>query len=157
MQPVCRLTLCWNAVWCGQCLATHCKVCMLPVLKPQYIWTIARSYYVEKGFWVAITARITNLVAIGFTAVFTGFLALWVDWAALDSECLHNDTCDILDVSPSCFSFLHAQMTRSLTAETVPLSVAYSRIQRHAIALSPVLQCWYHPALVMTGCMVDWL
>jgi hypothetical protein len=57
------------------------------------------SYYVEKGYWVAITARVTNLVAIGFTAIFTGFLVLWVDWAALDSECLHNDSCDILDVS----------------------------------------------------------
>ena len=54
-----------------------------------------------------ITARVLNLAALGFTAAFSGFLLLWVDWGALRSACLLDDTCDILDVrdrSPLRFS-----------------------------------------------------
>ena len=56
------------------------------------------SYYEQKGFWVAVAARVTNLLALGFTAAFSGFLLLWVDWGALNADCLRQDACDILDV-----------------------------------------------------------
>lgn len=55
-------------------------------------------YYQEKGFWVIVTARVLNLLALGFTAAFSGFLLLWVDWGALRAECIQQDTCDILEV-----------------------------------------------------------
>lgn len=38
------------------------------------------------------------MVALGFTAAFSGFLLLWVDWGALNADCLRQDSCDILDV-----------------------------------------------------------
>jgi Autophagy protein ATG9 len=55
-------------------------------------------YYQEKGFWVIVTARVLNLLALGFTAAFSGFLLLWVNWGALRAECIQQDTCDILEV-----------------------------------------------------------
>ncbi len=45
-----------------------------------------------------VAARVLNLLALGFTAAFSGFLLLWVDWGALHAECLRQDTCDILEV-----------------------------------------------------------
>mmetsp|Transcript_4303 Transcript_4303/g.12400 ORF Transcript_4303/g.12400 Transcript_4303/m.12400 type:complete len:983 (-) Transcript_4303:227-3175(-) len=62
-------------------------------------FTRVYSYYEEKGFWVAVAARVSNLVALGFTAAFSGFLLLWVDWGALNADCLRQDSCDILDVA----------------------------------------------------------
>lgn len=56
-------------------------------------------YYQEKGFWVIVTARVLNLLALGFTAAFSGFLLLWVDWSALRAECIQQDTCDILEMA----------------------------------------------------------
>ena len=55
-------------------------------------------YYQEKGFWVIVTARVLNLLALGFTAAFSGFLLLCVNWGALRAECIQQDTCDILEV-----------------------------------------------------------
>lgn len=57
-------------------------------------------YWEEKGFWVIVVARVLNLLALGFTVVFSGFLLIWVNWSALTSECIRQDTCDIMDVSP---------------------------------------------------------
>ncbi len=41
-----------------------------------------------------------NLAALGFTVVLSGFLLIWVDWRALDSDCVKADTCDISEVNP---------------------------------------------------------
>lgn len=64
-------------------------------------------YYEEKGFGVIVTARLLNVLALGFTVVFSGFLLLSVKWAALQSECVVAGTCDIAEVR---FALL-AQMT----------------------------------------------
>ncbi len=64
----------------------------------QRLSLVGYSYYEQKGFWVAVAARVTNLLALGFTAAFSGFLLLWVDWGALNADCLRQDACDILDV-----------------------------------------------------------
>lgn len=68
----------------------RCRRCLLGVCR----------YYQEKGFWVIVTARVLNLLALGFTAAFSGFLLLWVDWGALRADCIQQDTCDILEVPP---------------------------------------------------------
>jgi autophagy-related protein 9 len=49
-----------------------------------------------------VTARVLNLLALGFTAAFSGFLLLWVDWGALRAKCIQQDTCDILEVGRTC-------------------------------------------------------
>lgn len=56
-------------------------------------------YYEEKGFGVIVTARLLNVLALGFTIVFSGFLLLSVKWRALQSECVVAGTCDIAEVS----------------------------------------------------------
>lgn len=58
-------------------------------------------YYEEKGFGVIVTARLLNVLALGFTVVFSGFLLLSVKWRALQSECVVAGTCDIAEVSCS--------------------------------------------------------
>lgn len=57
------------------------------------------SYYVEKGFAVILVSRVLNLLALGFTVVFSGFLLLCVNWRALHAECIVADTCDISEVA----------------------------------------------------------
>ena len=55
-------------------------------------------YYEEKGFSVILAARTLNVLALGFTVVFSGFLLLSVKWSALHSECVVAGTCDIAEV-----------------------------------------------------------
>ncbi len=55
-------------------------------------------YYEEKGFGVILAARALNVLALGFTVVFSGFLLLSVKWSALHSECVVAGTCDIAEV-----------------------------------------------------------
>lgn len=45
-----------------------------------------------------VTARLSNVLALGFTVVFSGFLLLSVKWRALQSECVIAGTCDIAEV-----------------------------------------------------------
>lgn len=56
-------------------------------------------YYEEKGFSVILAARTLNVLALGFTVVFSGFLLLSVKWSALHSECVVAGTCDIAEVA----------------------------------------------------------
>ena len=104
----------------------------LAVPTPVHLTTLSlrtNRYYQEKGFWVIVTARVLSLLALGFTAGFSGFLLLWVDWGALHSECLQQDTCDILDVRfrqllPACTKWLpHLGCVLSVTSEAIPKSV----------------------------------
>ena len=56
-------------------------------------------YYEEKGFSTIATARICNLLALGFTVCFSGFLLMIVDWhGVLHSTCLFENTCEIQEV-----------------------------------------------------------
>ena len=59
---------------------------------------VACRYYEEKGFGVIFAARVLNVLALGFTVVFSGFLLLSVKWAALHSECVVAGKCDIAEV-----------------------------------------------------------
>ena len=45
-----------------------------------------------------LAARTLNVLALGFTVVFSGFLLLSVKWSALHSECVVAGTCDIAEV-----------------------------------------------------------
>ena len=44
-------------------------------------------------------SRLLNLLALGFTIIFSAFLLLFVKWSAFQSECIREDTCDISQVS----------------------------------------------------------
>lgn len=59
---------------------------------------LMRRYYDEKGFAVILVSRILNVLALGFTIIFSAFLLLFVRWSALESDCIQNDTCDISKV-----------------------------------------------------------
>ena len=100
--PACRQRLLRIACKCALDLVARCA-------------DLNRRYYQEKGFWVIVTARVLNLLALGFTAAFSGFLLLWVNWGALKAECIQQDTCDILEVLLNLFSaLLHLQQVFDL-------------------------------------------
>ena len=63
-----------------------------------YLLPVWCRYYEEKGFSVILAARTLNVLALGFTVVFSGFLLLSVKWSALHSECVVAGTCDIAEV-----------------------------------------------------------
>ena len=59
------------------------------------------SYFKEKGFHCIVVGRVVNLLTLGFTIFFSGFLLLYVDWEALGGSCAEashetGDPCDIL-------------------------------------------------------------
>ena len=61
-----------------------------------------------------VTARLLNVLALGFTVIFSGFLLLSVKWRALQSECVIAGTCDIAEVRfqplrPSTFGCIKSQ------------------------------------------------
>jgi len=53
------------------------------------------AYFLDRGFWPRVLSQITNLMALGFTIIFTAFLFLCVNWSALgnctESDCHHKD------------------------------------------------------------------
>ena len=50
------------------------------------------EYYVEKGYWCMILSRITNLITLAFTILFSTFLMGFVNWTAL-LNCNTEETC----------------------------------------------------------------
>lgn len=50
------------------------------------------SYYAEKGFVTMVVARISNLLTLGFTIVFSCFLFLYVNWSILFT--CQKEACD---------------------------------------------------------------
>ncbi|KAI3424722.1 hypothetical protein D9Q98_008111 [Chlorella vulgaris] len=56
-------------------------------------------YWEEKGFVVMLTSRVLNLLALAFSVVMSALLLLYVDWGALQAECLRRDTCDIWEAA----------------------------------------------------------
>ena len=46
-----------------------------------------------------MVAGLLNILALAFTIAFSSFLLLYVNWAALHSECIVQDTCDIISVA----------------------------------------------------------
>lgn len=56
-------------------------------------------YWEEKGFAVMLTARVLNLLALLFTVGMSALLLLYVNWGALQADCLKRDTCDIWEVA----------------------------------------------------------
>ncbi|KAK9866340.1 hypothetical protein WJX84_000061 [Apatococcus fuscideae] len=64
-----------------------------------HFFTRIYRYYEEKGFSTIATARICNLLALGFTVCFSGFLLMVVDWhGVLHAACLFENTCEIQEV-----------------------------------------------------------
>ena len=64
-------------------------------------FTSLYSYFKEKGFHCIVVGRVVNLLTLGFTIFFSGFLLLYVDWEALGGSCAEashetGDPCDIL-------------------------------------------------------------
>ena len=55
-------------------------------------------YHQDKGFQVILVSRVLNVLALGFTIVFSAFLLLCVRWNAFHSKCIQEDTCDISEV-----------------------------------------------------------
>lgn len=45
-----------------------------------------------------LLSRLLNLAALGFTVLMSALLLLYVNWGALQAECLRKDTCDIMEV-----------------------------------------------------------
>jgi hypothetical protein len=50
-------------------------------------FTSLYTYFKEKGFACIVTSRVVNLLTLGFTIFFSGFLLLYVDWTYLRTEC----------------------------------------------------------------------
>lgn len=75
------------------------------------------QYYCDKGFWCIVTQWLCELVSLGFTIGFSGFLVLFVNWPgllnakcgidAIDEGNLHN--CDLVKEA------LHAHPLTPLT------------------------------------------
>ena len=60
-------------------------------------FTSLYTYFKEKGFACIVTSRVVNLLTLGFTIFFSGFLLLYVDWTYLRTECAEKGSeCDIL-------------------------------------------------------------
>lgn len=60
-------------------------------------FTSLYTYFKEKGFACIVTSRVVNLLTLGFTIFFSGFLLLYVDWKYLRTACAENGSqCDIL-------------------------------------------------------------
>lgn len=57
------------------------------------------SYWEQKGLAVILTARVLNLLALAFTIAISTVLLLFVDWGALSSDCIIQETCDVWDVA----------------------------------------------------------
>lgn len=57
-----------------------------------------RRYWEAKGFGVMLLSRLLNLAALGFTVLMSALLLLYVNWGALQAECLRRDTCDLMQV-----------------------------------------------------------
>lgn len=57
-----------------------------------------RRYYEEKGFQNMMVARVLGLLALLFTIFFSGMFLLGLNWSALFSECIREDTCDVSEV-----------------------------------------------------------
>lgn len=55
-------------------------------------------YHQDKGFQVILVSRILNLLALGFTIVFSALLLLCVRWNEFHAQCIEEDTCDISEV-----------------------------------------------------------
>ncbi len=55
----------------------------------------ACRYWHGRGLSSILISGLLNVLALGFTLVFSTFLLLFVNWPALHSECIVNDTCDI--------------------------------------------------------------
>jgi autophagy-related protein 9 len=55
------------------------------------------AYFKGKGFACIVTSRVVNLLTLGFTIFFSGFLLLYVDWTYLRTACAERGSaCDIL-------------------------------------------------------------
>lgn len=57
--------------------------------------SIRTRYWHGRGLAAIWFAGLLNVLALAFTIVFSTFLLLFVNWSALHSECIVNDTCDI--------------------------------------------------------------
>jgi hypothetical protein len=58
-----------------------------------------RRFYEEKGLVCTLTSRILNVATLGFTVAFSGFLLLFVDWAAVRHGCPVEDECDFVKLA----------------------------------------------------------
>lgn len=56
------------------------------------------KFYEEKGLWCILISRILNILTLGFTIAFSGFLLLFVDWGAVRRGCPVEDACDFYEV-----------------------------------------------------------
>ena len=57
------------------------------------------NYWAERGLTCTVLSRVLNLLTLAFTAVFSGFLLLYVNWNALTTQCRsHARECDIAQV-----------------------------------------------------------
>ncbi|GAX83721.1 hypothetical protein CEUSTIGMA_g11146.t1 [Chlamydomonas eustigma] len=52
-------------------------------------------YWHGRGLTAIIISGLLNVLALAFTIAFSTLLLLFVNWSALHSECIVNDTCDI--------------------------------------------------------------
>ena len=52
-------------------------------------------YWHGRGLTSIWFSGLLNVLALAFTIAFSTFLLLFVNWSALHSECIVNDTCDI--------------------------------------------------------------
>jgi hypothetical protein len=52
-------------------------------------------YWHGRGLSAILISGLLNVLALAFTITFSTFLLLFVNWSALHSECIVNDTCDI--------------------------------------------------------------
>jgi len=51
------------------------------------------------GLWCILTARTLNILTLGFTIAFSGFLLLFVNWHAVTVGCAVEDDCDFIQLA----------------------------------------------------------
>ncbi len=62
-------------------------------------WPVIYRYWHGRGLSSIVVSGLLNIAALAFTIAFSGFLLLFVNWGALHSECIVQDTCDIISVA----------------------------------------------------------
>ncbi|KAK3250079.1 autophagy protein atg9 [Cymbomonas tetramitiformis] len=77
------------------------------------------KYYEEKGLYCILTSRILNLLTLGFTISFSGFLLLYVDWQAARSGCEVEDDCDFINLA------IYTDPANQLTAKYLTMVITY--------------------------------
>lgn len=61
-------------------------------------WVRGSRFWHGKGFYNIVLREVMNLVALLFTIFFSACLLLFIDWDAINNNCIKDGTCGLSDV-----------------------------------------------------------